>query len=425
MKKIITRLVVVGILIAFCVGVMMASILLINQRSIKDGIVINIVGKQRMLSQMIAKEVFINYFQDNENYKNLKNAMAEFETNLDFLENGDYKNAIKSSSREKMNQKLEEIRKIWEVYKQQVEDFTKLNQQVYESKEFLDKNKIELFQKVKIDTLRILVENMCSSLAHFMIKWDEKYYEAFLQEYAEMENFMQSWQKSKKTKELEKDFIESKRVWELLSLHLQKVSKVQRELSIVLKGITKTNLELLEKIDGATNYYSNISVIKRSYLEKFQFVAFLIMLVLASYALKIILDIRAHLKQFVDKTQLLARGNITQDLAQKIKLEGESELSIASLNLSDFINRLSLTKETSDYARELSVRLSDEIFRLSEEIKERLKVANLSKEKQKSIQEAINLGEDIAIQSSEQLIVTAKLLEKLHKILREIEEDCN
>ncbi|CAM2865489.1 type IV pili methyl-accepting chemotaxis transducer N-terminal domain-containing protein [Helicobacter burdigaliensis] len=425
MKKIITRLVVVGILIAFCVGVMMASILLINQRSIQDGIVINIVGKQRMLSQMIAKEVFMNYFQDNENYKTLKGAIEEFEANLVFLESNDYKNAIKTSSREEINKKLAKIRKIWSDYKQQVEDFMRLNKQVYESKEFVDQNKIAILQKIKIETLRMMIENMCSALAHYMVKWDERYYEAFKRDYKAMEDFMQDLQKRSKTEKFEKDFEESKKAWEILALHLNNVAKVQKELSIVLKDITKTNMELLAKIDETTNYYSKISVLKRAYLEKFQFVAFLIMLILASYALKIILDIRAHLKQFVDKTQLLAKGNITQDLAQKIRLEGESELSIASLNLSTFINRLSLTKETSDYARELSVRLSDEIFRLSEEIKERLKVANLSKEKQKSIEEAINLSEDIAIQSSEQLIVTAKLLEKLQKILREIEEDCN
>ena len=42
----------------------------------------------------------------------------------------------------------------------------------------------------------------------------------------------------------------------------------------------------------------------------------------------------------------------------------------------------------------------------------------------RKIENAINLGEDIAIQSSEQLIVVARLLEKLHRILKEIQECC-
>ena len=48
----------------------------------------------------------------------------------------------------------------------------------------------------------------------------------------------------------------------------------------------------------------------------------------------------------------------------------------------------------------------------------------ISEAKRQNIENAINLGEDIAIQSSEQLIVVANLLKKLHIILQELEGCC-
>ena len=61
---------------------------------------------------------------------------------------------------------------------------------------------------------------------------------------------------------------------------------------------------------------------------------------------------------------------------------------------------------------------------ISEEIRHKLAFAKISEERRKSIEDSINLSEDIAIQSSEQLIITARLLDKLHRILKEIESCC-
>ena len=83
-----------------------------------------------------------------------------------------------------------------------------------------------------------------------------------------------------------------------------------------------------------------------------------------------------------------------------------------------------MAQETSNRAKELSEDISEEIASISEEIKKKLEVVEISESKRRSIENAINLGEDMAIQSSEQLIVVARLLEKLHRILKEIQECC-
>ena len=55
MTKIVTRLIAIGILTTLCVAVMIASVTLINQRGLQDGYIINIAGKERMLTQKITK----------------------------------------------------------------------------------------------------------------------------------------------------------------------------------------------------------------------------------------------------------------------------------------------------------------------------------------------------------------------------------
>ena len=75
MTKIVTRLIVIGILTTLCIGVMIGSVILINQRSIQDGYLINIAGKERMLTQKITKEVFIINSQNQQNFDELNLAI--------------------------------------------------------------------------------------------------------------------------------------------------------------------------------------------------------------------------------------------------------------------------------------------------------------------------------------------------------------
>ena len=79
MTKIVTRLIVIGILTTLCVTMMIASVILINQRGLQDGYIINIAGKERMLTQKITKEIFTINAQNSKDYTALNAAIEEFE----------------------------------------------------------------------------------------------------------------------------------------------------------------------------------------------------------------------------------------------------------------------------------------------------------------------------------------------------------
>lgn len=88
MTKIVTRLIILGILTTFCVGVMILSVIFINQLGIQDGYIINIAGKERMLTQKITKEIFLINSQNSQDYTALNLALEEFENNLNTLRFG-------------------------------------------------------------------------------------------------------------------------------------------------------------------------------------------------------------------------------------------------------------------------------------------------------------------------------------------------
>ena len=58
---------------------MIASVILINQRGLQDGYIINIAGKELMLTQKITKEIFTINAQNSKDYTALNAAIEEFE----------------------------------------------------------------------------------------------------------------------------------------------------------------------------------------------------------------------------------------------------------------------------------------------------------------------------------------------------------
>ncbi len=442
MTKIITRLIALGILIALCVFFMIVSVLLINQRSLQDGYLINIAGKERMLTQKITKEIFALNAQNQKSYTALDEAILEFETNLKILRFGDETKNIKSPRKDTIIKKLDSINNQWQDFKADVESFKKDSIKLYDDKKFLDENNSKMLQlsdaivkamvaknlsaKLIDDSgrQRMLTQRMGYLLIRYANKWEEQAYKEFKKSYNLYDSIILNFYNSAKLmedKDINKAITDTYRFWQAYKNHIENVLNTQENLVSTMKNITQKNTALLSEIDWMVNLYSDISIYSRKYLEKFQYGASAIMLLLALCSLYNLFKINKHLKGFVHKTKQLASGEIKENLAQAIKLDGESELSLASLNLSLFLEKIEKTQETSKEAIKLSETISEEVANITQEIKQKLESANLSESKKKSIKNTIDLSEDIAIQSSEQLITAARLLEKLHRILKEMQ----
>ncbi|MBX7490916.1 type IV pili methyl-accepting chemotaxis transducer N-terminal domain-containing protein [Helicobacter turcicus] len=446
MTKIVTRLIVLGILTTLCIAVMIFSVILINERSLKDGYIINIAGKERMLTQKITKEIFIINSQNSKDYTALNQAIIEFEQNLHTLRFGDSKRDIAPPNKEILKTKLDSVSKKWQSFKADVESFKQASSKLHNDREFLYANNLtmlKLSDKIvkamvqanlpakQIDDSgrqRMLTQRMTYLLVRYINNWEDYAYRGFKESYALYNSIIDEFahnQNYKKIPHLSQSIQEAYAFWQVYSKHINAVLETQEIVIASLRKIAQNNTDILSEIDWLVNLYSDISIHSRTYLAKFQYAAACIMLLLAFYSIYHLLKIHGILKRFVDTTQLLASGKLKTNLAQAIKLEGESELSQASYNLSRFIQQIERTKETSNQAIYLSEVISEEVASISDAIRNKLTHAHISDSKRKNIENAINLGEDIAIQSSEQLIVAAKLIEKLHIILKEIEDCCD
>lgn len=448
MTKIVTRLIVIGILTTLCVTIMIASVILINQRGLQDGYIINIAGKELMLTQKITKEIFTINAQNSKDYTALNAAIEEFEENLDTLRFGDIEREITMPSKAIITTKLDAIAKEWNSFKIYVENFKQSTSKLYEDRNFLyDNNGIMLqlsdnivkaMVKEKMPAKiiddagrqRMLTQRMAYLLLRYINNWDDYAYKGFQDTYRLYDSMINDFYNNPNYKKIPHLYEAINKVyifWQEYSKHINRILETQEIVIVNLRNIAEKNTEILNNIDWLVNLYSDISIHSRAYLEKFQYASACIMLLLALYFIYHLLQIRRILKSFVDKTQLLASGKIHTNLAKAIQIEGESELSQASQNISQFLSQIELTKETSNQAIYLSEMISSEVTNITEEIRNKLARSTktqISDTKRQSIENAINLGEDIAIQSSEQLIITANLLKKLHRILQELDGCC-
>ncbi len=445
MTKIVTRLIILGILTTFCVAVMILSVIFINQLGIQDGYIINIAGKERMLTQKITKEIFMINSQNSQDYTTLNLALEEFENNLHTLRFGNQAKNINPPSKITIIEKLEAINAQWIQFKSMVEDFKHTSSKLYEDRKFLEENnaKMLLLSDRIVKTMvesqmsakavddsgrqRMLTQRMAYLMMRYSHIWDEKSYRSFKDSYNLYNTIITNFYHNpdyKRIPNLAKSIQEAYEFWQPYSKHINNVLGLQERIVEDLKQITSQNTIILNEIDWTVNLYSDISIHLRAYLEKFQYGAAFIMMLLALYSIYSLLHIKTHLGDFLQKTQLLASGKLNNNLAEAIRLEGESELSQASQNLSDFLKYVESTKETSKQAIELSESINEEITNISDAIRHKLNFAKITEERRKSIENSISLSEDIAIQSSEQLIIAARLLDRLHRILKEIENCC-
>lgn len=201
MTKIVTRLIILGILTTFCIAVMILSVIFINQLGIQDGYIINIAGKERMLTQKITKEIFIINSQNSQDYTALNLALEEFENNLHTLRFGNEAKNVDPPSKATIIAKLEAIHTQWNQFKAIVEDFKRTSSKLYKDRKFLEENNTKMLVlsdrivKMMIDSKmsaqaiddsgrqRMLTQRMAYLMMRYSHIWDTKSYNTFQDSY--------------------------------------------------------------------------------------------------------------------------------------------------------------------------------------------------------------------------------------------------
>jgi nitrate/nitrite-specific signal transduction histidine kinase len=106
MNKITTQIKLIGLSLSIIAIALLLLTLNLNQKSKNDSNVVNIAGKERMLTQKMAKELFLNINRQNKNFYDFEAAKEEFLFNLVNLMDGNKETQITPPPTEKIKERL-------------------------------------------------------------------------------------------------------------------------------------------------------------------------------------------------------------------------------------------------------------------------------------------------------------------------------
>ena len=128
MKKsnISTKIKVIGILFALLMTSIIATTIYLNNKNEKDAMIINIAGKQRMLTQNISKNIFYLYSNPKSSQNELNSSIEEFIYNLESLKGGNSLGKLKESPNIQIDRQILQIEYLWSIFYQNIVKFKEL-----------------------------------------------------------------------------------------------------------------------------------------------------------------------------------------------------------------------------------------------------------------------------------------------------------
>ena len=137
MKKsnISTKIKVIGILFALLMTSIIATTIYLNNKNEKDAMIINIAGKQRMLTQNISKNIFYLYSNPKSSQNELDSSIEEFIYNLESLKGGNSLSKLKESPNIQIDRQMLQIEYLWSIFYQNIVKFKELIQNNTNQKE--------------------------------------------------------------------------------------------------------------------------------------------------------------------------------------------------------------------------------------------------------------------------------------------------
>ncbi len=435
MKKITSQIKFIGGALSLVIIAIVASVIYINQKSKYDSKVINIAGKQRMLTQKISKEIFRLKTAREINLNELNEAEKLFDTNLKDLLEGNIERGIYAPPTKEIKEQLTRVKKLWEPFKKKVDRFKKLITKIEIEKNFVIENNeylLEISDKVvkkmveanidatyidKAGRQRMLSQRMMYFLLLYLNEGEPKYYRVFYETLHLYDSTLKEFYSDKSVMEKEKlnKILEHNYIfWKEYISHARELIELQGKLNDIVDFVNQFNNVLLNGMDQAVSMYAIYSEKQRTLLEDIENILAMIALVIMFYSFFLIRNIQKHFEEFLEKS----KSFVSFDKEEPKICENVDELTIASKRLENFIQRVDKMIIDAQDAIKASEHLTRELSDVSEILEKNAK--NIDKSKRVELEKYLDTSEDIAIQSLEDLERSAKLLQKLHENLSNI-----
>ncbi len=308
-----SKIKIIGTLYMALFIVMICATIMLNHNNKKDSLLINIAGKQRMLTQKISKNIFYLYHNNSTNFTELDKASNEFIYNLNSLKNGNSFLGIVEPQTDEIKNQISKVEILWNTF--------------YKNTRFFKEN---------------------------MIKQNKK------------------------------------------------------QLTYVVNSIYESNNELLIEVDKLVYMYTTYTESKTTKARYIEYTFLILLIILSIYSFYELNTMEENAKKFFELSKQLANGNENEPL-KPIKIEAEKEIVEASDTINCFINKINTAVEYSTNA-------SNKLDEITEELDEMLLTLNKSSELSKKLDQ----GEDIVIQSQENMINSTKKLKELKEELNKV-----
>ncbi|RXJ86267.1 type IV pili methyl-accepting chemotaxis transducer N-terminal domain-containing protein [Arcobacter sp. CECT 8985] len=131
MKKtqtISSKIKTIGLIFIILIISVIGTTIYLNAKNEKDALIINIAGKQRMLTQRISKNVFYLYHNNNKSFVELNNAAQEFIYNLNSLKNGNKLIGINKAPTNDISKQISKVEILWSNFYNNINTFKNLIQ---------------------------------------------------------------------------------------------------------------------------------------------------------------------------------------------------------------------------------------------------------------------------------------------------------
>ncbi len=293
--------------------IMICATIMLNHNNKKDSLLINIAGKQRMLTQKISKNIFYLYHNKSTNFTELDKASNEFIYNLNSLKNGNSLLGIVSPQTDEIKNQISKVEILWNTF-------------------------------------------------------------------------------YKNTKSFKKNMIEQDK----------------KQLSYVVNSIYESNNELLIEVDKLVYMYTSYTEGKTTKARYIEYTFLILLILLSIYSFYELNAMEENAKKFFELSKQMAQGNENEPL-KPIEIQAEKEIVEASDTINCFINKINTVVEYSTNA-------SNKLDEITDELDEMLLTLNKSSELSKKL----DAGEDIVIQSQENMINSTKKLKELKEQLDKV-----
>ena len=258
MKKrtISTKIKSIGILFFILMISIIVTTIYLNNKNKKDALVINIAGKQRMLTQNISKNIFYLYHNNQNSYSELENSTIEFIYNLNSLKDGNTLTGIEKAPTDKIANQLAKVEILWNNFHQNVNKFKELIHNDDQTSEILLKNIVNSIY-ITNTTLLQEVDNLVSMYTSYsQEKSNYLKYAQYIFAFIIILLIIYSFSQLKAMEENAKRFFEeSKRMLDQKGDEPLIPIKIEAEKEIV--EATDTINCFIEKINSAMTYSAN------------------------------------------------------------------------------------------------------------------------------------------------------------------------